>query len=131
MRLRIYLVEDNPVIRKNLTEWFEDLENARLVGFSTTEHEARAWLVKNKTAWDLAVVDLFLAQGSGLGIVKSCRDRNLKQKLVVLTNYATAEIRERSLALGADAIFDKSNELEEFLRYAMDEVERQQEQTRF
>lgn len=131
MRLRIYLVEDNPVIRKNLTEWFEDLENARLVGFSTTENEARAWLVKNKTAWDLAVVDLFLEQGSGLGIVKSCRDRNLKQKLVVLTNYATAEIRERSLALGADAIFDKSNELEEFLRYAMDEVERQQEQTRF
>jgi two-component system OmpR family response regulator len=131
MRLRIYLVEDNPVIRKNLTEWFEDLENARLVGYSTTENEARAWLVKNKTAWDLAVVDLFLAQGSGLGIVKSCRDRNLKQKLVVLTNYATAEIRERSLALGADAIFDKSNELEEFLRYAMDEVERQQEQTRF
>jgi two-component system, OmpR family, response regulator len=131
MRLRIYLVEDNPVIRKNLTEWFEDLENARLVGFSTTENEARAWLVKNKTAWDLAVVDLFLAQGSGLGIVKSCRDRNLKQKLVVLTNYATAEIRERSLALGADAIFDKSNELEEFLRYAMEEVERQQEKTRF
>lgn len=131
MRLRIYLVEDNPVIRQNLVDWFGDMENTRLVGFSTTEQEASAWLAEHRTAWDLAVVDLFLAEGSGLGIVKSCHDRSLKQRVVVLTNYATPDIRERSLALGADAIFDKSNEFEKFLRYAMDEVERQQETTKF
>jgi two-component system OmpR family response regulator len=131
MRLRIYLVEDNPVIRQNLSDWFGDMENTRLVGFSTTEQEASAWLSEHRTAWDLAVVDLFLSEGSGLGIVKSCQDRSLKQRVVVLTNYATPDIRERSLALGADAIFDKSNEFDEFLRYAMDEVERQQETTKF
>ena len=32
--------------------------------------------------------------------------------MVVLTNYATADIRQRCAVLGADAVFDKSNELD-------------------
>jgi DNA-binding NarL/FixJ family response regulator len=37
--------------------------------------------------------------------------------VVVLTNYPTQEMRRRCLALGADAVFDKSNELEAFFEY--------------
>jgi DNA-binding NarL/FixJ family response regulator len=37
--------------------------------------------------------------------------------VVVLTNYATPDIRRRALALGADAVFDKTNELDKFLGY--------------
>lgn len=128
-RLRIYLVEDNTTIRKNLTEWLEDA-SARMVGFATTEDEAKGWLDRNPTAWDLAVVDLFLAKGGGLGVVKSCANRRQGQKVLVLSNYATPPIRERSIALGADAVFDKSTELEEFLDFAMNEVERHQADTR-
>ena len=51
-----------------------------------------------------------------------CRDRQPYQKVVVLTNYATADIRQRSLALGADAVFDKSNELDEFFAYCIAET---------
>ena len=36
---------------------------------------------------------------------------------MVLTNYATAEMREACRRLGADRIFDKSSELEELLAY--------------
>jgi CheY-like chemotaxis protein len=54
----------------------------------------------------------------------NCRERDLKQKVIVLTNYATPAVRERCLAIGADAVFDKSNEIEEFTRYALEEVER-------
>jgi two-component system, OmpR family, response regulator len=129
-RLRIYLVEDNEIIRNNLTEWLEDV-NARMVGFATTEDDAKVWLCKNSTAWDLAVVDMFLEKGGGLGVLKSCQDRSAGQKIVVLSNYATPPIRERSIALGADAVFDKSTELEEFLQFAMNEVERHQADTRF
>ena len=130
MRLRIYLVEDNPVIRDNLAESLVELIDARVVGASTTEAEASEWLTTNMSSWDLAVVDLFLLQGNGLGVVASCSERSLQQKVVVLTNYATAPIRERCLALGADAVFDKSNELDEFTRYAVEEVERMTGETR-
>lgn len=124
MRLRIYLVEDSPVIREALAESLEELVGARVVGWSSTEAEAIEWLEANPSNWDLAVVDLFLLQGSGLNVVKSCSNRALRQKVIVLTNYATEPIRQRCLAAGADAIFDKATEIDEFTRYATDEVER-------
>jgi two-component system OmpR family response regulator len=124
MRLRIYLIEDSPVIRNALAESLEELVGARVVGWASTEAEATEWLAAHPNDWDLAVVDLFLLQGSGLNVVKSCSGRALRQKVIVLTNYATEPIRQRCLAAGADAIFDKATEIDEFTRYAIDEVER-------
>lgn len=131
MRLRIFLVEDSPVIRANLAESLEELVGARVVGGASSEDEARQWLANNPSAWDLAVVDLFLLQGNGLNVVKSCGNRDLRQKIVVLTGYATPAMRQRCLAAGADAVFDKATEIDEFTRYAIDEVERVTGETRW
>ncbi|WP_372828644.1 response regulator transcription factor [Polaromonas sp.] len=124
MRLRIYLVEDSPVIRDALSESLEELVGARMVGWASTEDEAVTWLANNPSGWDLAVMDLFLPQGSGLNVVTSCSNRALRQKIVVLTNYATPAMRQRCLAAGADAVFDKATEIDEFTDYAINEVER-------
>lgn len=131
MRLRIYLVEDSPVIRDNLSESLEELVGARVVGWAATEDEASQWLADHPTAWDLAVVDLFLLQGNGLNVVTRCGNRDLRQKVIVLTNYATPAMRQRCLAVGADAVFDKATEIDEFTRYAIDEVERVTGETRW
>lgn len=124
MRVRIFLVEDSPIIRDSLSETMEELAGARVVGWASSEAEACRWLAEKSASWDLVVIDLFLQPGSGMNVVKSCRNRMDRQKVIVLTNYATAAIRQRCLELGADAVFDKTTELEEFTRYAGDEVER-------
>ena len=62
-------------------------------------------------------MDLFLARGNGLGVIKACRNRKARQKVVVLSNYATADMRHRSAQLGADAFFDKSAELDQLVAY--------------
>ena len=120
MRLKIYLVEDNAVIRDNLAASMEELVHAKVVGSATTEADATAWLRAHPEDWDLAVVDLFLLQGNGLGVLNSCRERRPEQKMVVFTNYATPVMRERCLAWGANAVFDKSNEIEAFMTYAIE-----------
>ena len=76
-----------------------------------------ARLLNNPEQWDLAILDLFLKQGSGLGVLAACRDRKPTQKVVVLSNYATADIRQRCAQLGVDAVFDKSNEIDALLDY--------------
>ena len=131
MRLRIYLVEDSPVIRAALSESLEELVGARVVDCASTEAEACQWLADHPNDWDLAVVDLFLLQGSGLNVVKSCSNRALRQKIVVLTGYATPAMRQRCLATGADAVFDKATEIDEFTSYAINEVERITGETRY
>ena len=113
----IYLVEDNEALRNSLIEMLREFSQLDVSGSCGTEQEATDWLRQHGQQWRLAVVDLFLLQGSGLGVVSSLRERQPWQKIVVLTNYATPDIRRRSLALGADAVFDKSRELNAFLDY--------------
>ena len=119
MRLKTYIVEDNPTIRENLIGTLEELAGINAVGTAETENEGKAWLVENSGDWDLAIVDLFLKQGSGLGVLAACRDRPATQKVVVLSNYATADIRQRCAQLGVDAVFDKSNEIDALVDYCI------------
>ncbi|APW40061.1 hypothetical protein RD110_25015 [Rhodoferax koreense] len=119
MVLRTYLVEDNPVIRENLIDTLAELANVKTVGAAGSEGEGCRWLTRNGDKWDLAIVDLFLKEGNGLGVLASCMDRRPQQKVVVLSNYATPEMRSRCMALKADAVFDKSNEIDALLDYCV------------
>ena len=122
MRLKTYLVEDNPTIRENLIATLEELVDIDAIGVSDTENEAKLWLQDNPGKWDLAILDLFLKQGSGLGVLAACRDRQPSQKVVVLTNYATTDIRQRCSQLGVDAVFDKSNEIDGLVEFCQQQT---------
>ena len=118
--LRTYIVEDNATIRENLIGALEELASITALGWAETENQAKAWLAQHPPAkWELAIVDLFLKQGSGLGVLQACRSRHAGQRVVVLSNYATAEMRNRCIELGADAVFDKSNEIDALVEYCM------------
>lgn len=119
MQLKTYLVEDSPTIRDNLIATLEELTEVTTVGMTETEREGVEWLMNSNNAWDLAIVDIFLKQGSGLGVVASCKKRLPTQKVVVLSNYATPEVRKQCALLGADAVFDKSTEIEQLLEFCV------------
>ena len=119
MQLRTYIVEDNATIRENLIGTLEELACIKAVGVAETENEARVWLGQNLQQWDLAIVDVFLKQGIGLGVLEACRARPDQQRVVVLSNYATADMRKRCAQLGANAVFDKSNEIDALVEYCI------------
>lgn len=121
MGLQTYIVEDNATIRDNLIATLEELAGVDAVGTAETENEGKAWLLANDQQWDLAIVDLFLKQGSGLGVLEACRNRRVHQKVIVLSNYATADIRKRCAQLGVDAVFDKSNEIDALIDYCIEQ----------
>ena len=124
MELRTYIVEDNTTIRENLIGTLEELASVQSLGWAETENEAKAWLTTHSRGWDLAIVDLFLKQGSGLGVLEACQQRDTEQRVVVLSNYATNDMRKRCAQLGADAVFDKSNEIDALVDYCLSFGER-------
>ena len=117
--VRAYFVEDNPTIRENLIATLEELGGVAPIGYAETEQQGSEWLTNHSANWDLAIVDLFLRQGSGLGVLAACRDRASEQKMVVLSNYATPDVRMRCAQLGVDAVFDKSNEIDALVDYCV------------
>jgi DNA-binding NarL/FixJ family response regulator len=119
VELRTYIVEDNATIRENLVDTLAELASVQPMGWADTEKEAKSWLGGHRGDWDLLVVDLFLRQGSGLGVLAACHDRGREQRVVVLSNYATEDMRKRCAQLGADAVFDKSNEIDALVDYCL------------
>jgi len=117
--LRTYIVEDNATIRENLVGALEELASIESLGWAETETEARGWLDRHGQGWELMIVDLFLKEGSGLGVLEACQARAQGQRVVVLSNYATIDMRKRCLQLGADAVFDKSNEIDALVDYCI------------
>lgn len=115
--LRCYLVEDSPRIRRSLIATLEEMLALDIVGSAEDEATATAWMRDTPELVDLMIVDIFLKQGSGLEVLKRARELRPQMRLAVLTNYATADMRRRCTAIGADRVFDKSAELEELLAY--------------
>jgi DNA-binding NarL/FixJ family response regulator len=122
MALITYLVEDNQIVLENLIEALQEIASVQVTGHGATQAEASRWLRAHNGEWQLAIVDLFLKEGNGLGVLAGCRNREPYQKVVVLTNYATPEIRRRATDLGADAVFDKSSELDDLFAYCAEQT---------
>jgi len=117
LKLPTFIVEDNAVVLQSLSEALEELGSVRVVGSANSASVANTWLLANPDAWHLVIIDLFLVGSSGTEVLDACRDRQGFQRAVVLSNYATVEIRRRCATLGADAVFDKSTEVEELMDY--------------
>ena len=124
MKVPAFLIEDNATIRENLISALEELTSVHIVGTADGEEEACQWLAGHPGKWQVVIADLFLKQGSGLGVIHAIRNRSPHQKLIVLSNYATNDMRRRCCELGADAVFDKSNELDALMDFLRTPVQR-------
>jgi DNA-binding NarL/FixJ family response regulator len=115
--LKTYIVEDSQVIRENLIATLEELVPLSVVGTAEDEASAVRWLAQPEHHVDLVIIDIFLKSGSGLGVIRAGGTKLHRYKQVVLTNYATPDMRRKCLALGADRVFDKSNDIDALIEY--------------
>ena len=109
-KLRVILVEDSPIIRARLAETLSEIPNLEIVGQAESESDALSLL--DSGGWDAVVLDLQLRQGTGLGVLRSLKQggRPSNSKIIVFTNYAFPQYRDRSMSFGADFFFDKARE---------------------
>ncbi|HEY4065995.1 MAG TPA: response regulator [Burkholderiaceae bacterium] len=115
--LKVLLVEDSAVIRENLIAALEELAPVQVVATATDEPAALSWLGDASHPCDLVIIDIFLKSGSGLGVLRSASTMSRHMSLVVLSNYATPDMRRKCMALGAHRVFDKSNEIDSLIQY--------------
>lgn len=119
--LRTFIAEDSAIILSNLTETLEEWANVKVVGAASDEEATWRWLNAYGAQIDLVIVDIFLRAGSGLGLLHRLNASPTLKSLrrVVLTNYATSDMRQKCEALGADRVFDKSTDLDDLLAYCV------------
>jgi two-component system, OmpR family, response regulator len=108
--LRVFLVEDSASVRERLDDFLSEPGKVEMIGFAATEAEAVREL--RSLSVDVAIVDLNLKEGTGLGVIESIRALHTKPPptIIVLTNYAFPEFEAACLERGADYFFDKSTQ---------------------
>ena len=117
--LLAFVVEDSPVIQENLVAALEELAPVKVVGTAVDQAGALHWLTDPANRCDIAIIDIFLRQGSGMGVLRTLAASAAPFERVVLTNYATADIRRQCLALGASRVFDKSGEIDALVEHCI------------
>ena len=115
--LTLFLVEDSTIIRDNLIALMHETLPLKVIGSASSEADARKALAEGGAVADLVIIDIFLKTGTGLGVLAARHEVAATGRWVVLSNHSTPEMRRKCVELGADAVFDKSNEIEALLLY--------------
>ncbi|MDB5885178.1 MAG: response regulator receiver protein [Polaromonas sp.] len=118
MTLKVFLVEDSAAQCAYLTQILKLEADVDIVGIAETEHQAIDWLKRNPGRWDIALVDLYLGEGSGAGVIAHCQDRRADQGVLVMTNHAGNDgLLLHCKLLGADAVYHKATQLDNLVAY--------------
>lgn len=117
MTIRVLLVEDDRRVHTVVADLLGSIGDLKPVSYVTTEAEANLWLEENPHGWDLAVIDLILDAGTGMGVLSKCRSWSAGGKAVVLSNYVSPAIQKHCMALGADAVFHKAHDMDRFIEF--------------
>ena len=109
----VFLVEDSAGLRQRLVAELEEVPGMRVVGWADRESDATAAIARLRPRF--VILDLRLAQGSGLGVLEAVKRLEPPPIVAVLTNYPEPQYRARCAELGADHFFYKAAGLDSLL----------------
>lgn len=108
--VRIFLVDDHPVVRAGLAAGLGTCPDFRLVGQAGTLADATEAVLRLEP--DVVVLDLLLPDGDGLQLVGRLTAAGSRARVLVYTQWDEATAFMRSLAAGARGVVSKQAGLE-------------------
>jgi len=109
---RVLLVEDSAVLTRRLIDLLSEPGRIEVAARAATQSEAMLRLQEG--AFDVLVVDIELAEGNGVAVIRHARQLyppEAQPLIVVLTNYASDFVRDHCFAAGADYFLDKMRDI--------------------
>ncbi len=102
---RVLIVDDHPIVRQGLRRMIEPEADLVVCGEVQTEREARAAI--RALSPDVVIVDISLAQGDGLELVRDVHAQQPELPMLVLSMHDELIYAERLLAAGASGYIMK------------------------
>jgi CheY-like chemotaxis protein len=109
---RILLIEDSAVLSRRLVDLLSEPGRVSVTAQAATQSEALLCL--QQATYDVLVVDIELAEGNGVAVIRQVRQLyppDAQPLVVVLTNYASDFVRDHCFAAGADYFLDKMRDI--------------------
>ena len=110
--LRIFLVDDHPIVLAALAGAMAPLAGVEVVGTATSAEEAYAALADDSVDVDVAIVDVSLPGESGIDLCRRLADRRPTTRCVVLSAADDVTNARRALSAGAAGYLVKDISME-------------------
>lgn len=101
---RILIVDDHPLVREGLTSRIQAQPDLEVCGEASGVSEAVDCLAANP---DLVIVDILLAEGNGMELIKKIRERAPRVRILVVSTFDESLYAERALRAGAHGYINK------------------------
>lgn len=105
--MRVFIADDSEILRERLVENLSQLPNVSVVGEVGDVAKARDAI--DNMEFDLAIYDIKMPNGSGIGLIKDTKKKHPLTRVIMMTNYSIGSYRDKCLEAGADYFFDKSD----------------------
>ena len=102
---RVLIVDDHPAVREALAMRISETSDLEVCGEAASLAEALKLAEEQRP--DLAVIDVSLASGDGLDLIKRIKGRGLDVKMLVWSMHSEALFAERALRAGARGYINK------------------------
>jgi DNA-binding NarL/FixJ family response regulator len=112
-RIRIFLVDDHPLLRMGLRLCLETVKDLELVGEAGDGYSAVQRIDAARP--DVALIDVDMPGLSGIGVIRILRKALPEMKIIVLSTYENKEYVEQAMDAGADGYLLKSVGVEELV----------------
>lgn len=108
--MRTILVDDHAVYRIGLRIALERMGGVEVVGEATTEPEARA--LATRVPFDIAIVDLHLAEGNGVDLTRWLRATHERCRVIAVSGDCEPMTVTRVVQAGAHGFCPKTHSLD-------------------
>jgi DNA-binding NarL/FixJ family response regulator len=107
-KVKVFVIEDSLPVRKRLVAMLATIPGVEVAGEADSVRAGTDGVLA--AAVDVILLDLQLVDGHGLDVLAQVKPVRPDIRVIVLSNQATPQYREASLAAGADEFLDKSHE---------------------
>jgi DNA-binding NarL/FixJ family response regulator len=108
--MKVLIADDSRLMRERIRETISIFSSVEIV--SETENGIQTLEELNKHNPGLAILDIRMPDKNGLEILKEFRTKNKTTKIIILTNYAYDQYKDRAFENGADYFYSKSEDFE-------------------
>ena len=110
-KITVVIADDSLIVQEHLVTMLEELAGVEIVGQAGAVAEAISAIEKLQP--DVVILDIRLADGSGIDVLQTIKQDEPSPVVIVLTNYPYPAYRKKCLRAGADYFLDKSTEFDQ------------------
>lgn len=110
MGISVFIVDDSPIVRDRLVAMLSELEGVEVVGQAQDAVEATCLIRELRP--DAVVLDIQLASGNGIDVLRTIKKERPDVLVIMLTLYPDLQYRESCMKAGASFFLDKATGFE-------------------